>query len=194
MRVFTSFLLTPCFLCGFAATVFAKPQLELSDPKLPLQEQRPLDRRVYILTLEGVWHQPAASGKTYYINFLFPDGSGYAHKVDDVAMFERGEVRGIIQLYQLVRHGVSEGGKFTVVVSAGKEVSEASDAAVLSNALEFTWPMGRKLTRERVRSKYAPLPPVDALPSLEEQPARPAAPGSMPVRPAPQPKGRPAAD
>ena len=53
MRTHLCHILTLSLLVGFASTVSAKPKLEMTDPGLQLQEVRPLDRRAYILTLEG---------------------------------------------------------------------------------------------------------------------------------------------
>jgi hypothetical protein len=66
------------------ALIAADPlPLRLADPKLPLQELRPLDRHVWVLSLEGTWTQPAIPGMAYHINLLFPNGQSYSHRVLD---------------------------------------------------------------------------------------------------------------
>src|SRR5689334_4284937 len=66
------------------------PLLHLTDEGLPLQELRPLDRHVYVLTLEGAWKQPAKPGLAYHVNLLFPNGQSYSHRVLDDALFRAG--------------------------------------------------------------------------------------------------------
>src|SRR5262249_31634369 len=139
----------------------AKPKLELADEGLPLQELRPLDRRVYILTLDGTWTQPPAPDTTYYINFLFPGGGSYSHKVLEPDLFRRGEVRCVIQSYQLVRNGVGSGGTLAIVISAGREVTSVGAPEVVSNVITEAWPMDRRVTRFRPRSRHSEPAPVD---------------------------------
>jgi len=89
------FLPLSCFLIlgGTAAGPAAdKPRLELADEKLPLEEILPLDRRVYVLALEGTWKQPPASGVAYYVNLLFPDGGSYSHRVLNEGLAREGEI------------------------------------------------------------------------------------------------------
>jgi hypothetical protein len=162
--------LTLAFLFGFGSAVWAKPPLELTDPGLQLQELRPLDRRVYVLTLEGKWNEPASAKETYYVNLLFPDGGSYSHKALEKEMFRKGEVRCVIQAYQLVRHGVDRGGKFTIVVSAGQGVSSAKAPEVVSNSFEVSWPMDRFVSRYRPRSRFSEPEEVDAFPIPGERP------------------------
>jgi len=182
MRQVLTQALTLSLLFWFATTAPAKPGLELSDDGLPLQELRPLDRRVYVLTLDGKWKEPASSKLVYYINFLFPDGGSYAHKVDDEEMFRKGDVRCIIQGYQLARHGISKGGKFSVVVSEGKPVKSAQAAGVVSDAKEIIWPMERRITRFRPHTKHMPPEPVDEFPIPGEEHARPPKPSKPPSK------------
>ena len=155
---------------GFAAAA-DKPLLVLSDPGLPLQEVRPLDRHVYLLTLEGDWKEPPRAKASYYVNLLFPNGNGYANRPLDEELFRLGEVRGVIQDYQLIRNGLAKGGKLTVVVSVDKPVTSAKAAEVVSNALVLDWPQERPVTRRPVRSKFAPPAPADDVPP-DEPPAR----------------------
>jgi hypothetical protein len=173
MRYFLTLSLTLLLANGFTAAEPNQVQLELSDEGLPLQELRPLDRRVYILTLDGKWNRPAKVDVPYYINFLFPDGCSYSHKVTDGALFRRGDVHCVIQQYQLSRHGVSRGGKFRIVVSAGQPVTSAGDAEVISNELAFSWPMNRQISRFLPRSKYSEPEDVDRFPIPGEPEPRP---------------------
>src|SRR6516225_3226583 len=85
MRRWITSVGTLCNLAGFGAGARAgdKPQLELTDPNLPIYELRPLDRRVYGLTLEGTWHRPAKSGAHHYVNLLFANGSSHSMRVDE---------------------------------------------------------------------------------------------------------------
>ena len=170
MRFYTSRSLTLLVLFGFGSVASAKTKLELTDPGLHLQELRPLDRRVYILTLDGRWNEPAAPKVTYYVNVLFPKGGSYAHKVLDGDQFPKGEVRCVIQSYQLVRNGVDKRGKFSIVVSAGKPVTAADAPEVVSNVLEVSWPMERFISRYRPRSRHSEPEDVDAFPLPGEKP------------------------
>lgn|GEM_PF-1770216 len=169
MRLYIPFAITLSLFLGFAATAPAKSKLELVDEGLPLQELRPLDRRVYILTLDGKWNQ-AAPVETCYVNFIFPNGACYSHKIEEADLFRKGEVRCIIQGPQLIRNHIDSGGKFTIVVSAGRDVTSASAPEVISNALQESWPMRRQVSKFRTRTKYTELPPVDAFPIPGESP------------------------
>jgi hypothetical protein len=167
-------ILTLCLSFWFTTVATAKPKLELSDEGLALQESRPLDRRVYVLTLDGKWNAPAAPA-VYYINVLFPDGGSYAHKVLDPDLFPKGEVRCVIQGYQLARHGISGGGKFSIVVSEGKPVTSANAPEVISEEKEFSWPMQRRISKYRPHTRHQPPEPVDAFPIPGEEDAKPKA-------------------
>src|SRR6185437_11847835 len=99
------------------------PLLRLTDPGLPLQEIRPLDRHVWILALEGKWRQPPTPGFSYYVNLIFPGGRSYSHRILDDALFAAGEVRCLIPEYQLVRNGLARRGRFIIVVSARRAIT-----------------------------------------------------------------------
>jgi hypothetical protein len=170
MRTSLSHSLTLAFLFGFASAASAKQPLELTDPGLQLQELRPLDRRVYVLTLEGKWNEPASAKETYYVNLLFPDGGSYSHRALEKEMFRKGEVRCVIQGYQLVRHSVDRDGKFTIVVSAGQGVGSVKAPEVISNSFEVSWPMDRFVSRYRPRSRFSEPEDVDAFPIPGEKP------------------------
>jgi hypothetical protein len=165
MRHCSYSLLTLALAFGFAGTArCAEPRLKLSDEGLPLQEIRPLDRRDYILALEGTWSQPAAKGTDHFVNLFFPDGGSYAHKVLSDRLFALGDVRVILPEHLLQRHGVARGGKIVVVVSAGRPATTPGDAEVVSNALAIAWPLKRPVVTQPVRTKHVPPPPVDAFP------------------------------
>jgi hypothetical protein len=182
-------------LAGFGAGARAgdKPQLELTDPNLPIYELRPLDRRVYGLTLEGTWHRPAKSGAHHYVNLLFANGSSHSMRVDEHPIaarklvaegkdgtltylqiedsaFRRGEVRCLIPDYQIIRNGLARGGQFKIVVSVGKPVMSLDAPEVVSNALEVTWPLDRAIAQRPPRSRHADPEPVDAMPLPGAQP------------------------
>jgi hypothetical protein len=182
---------------GFTGNASAadKPQFQLTDPKLPLFELQPLDRRVWVFTLEGTWDHPANPGAHHYVNILFPNGQAYSNRVDENleairtvkteykngvpvysivedSPFRRGEVRCLIQKYQLVRNGVAKGGKFTIVISAGKRVTSADDPAVISNAVEVTWPMNRPIVRRPPRTRHSAPEAADPFLLPDEQPMR----------------------
>jgi hypothetical protein len=161
--------------CGHAAE---KPHLELTDEGLPLQEIRPLDRHVYILTLEGKWNQPVAGDMKHYINVLFPNGKSVSHRVQDETMFRKGEVRCVLIQYELLNNDVAKGGDFVIVVSERNPVDSATAKDVISDPLKVSWPMERVMVSRPVRTRHTPPPPIDAMPLpddplLKNSPARP---------------------
>ena len=189
MRRWLTSVGTLCLLAGFTAAARGgdKPQLELTDPNLPIYELRPLDRHVYGLTLEGKWHTPAKSGANHYVNVLFPNGRAYSIRVDENPIaarklieepkdgqlnyrkvedspFRRGEVRCLIPDTEINRNGLSQGGKFTIVVSVDKPVTSATAKEVVSSSLEMSWPLRRTLAQKPPRSRYSDPEPVDAMP------------------------------
>ena len=165
--------------------------LRLSDPKLPLQELRPLDRHVTVLTLEGEWKKPATTGILHYVNILFPNGRSYSHRVFDDDLFRLGEVRVVLPEYVLLRNGVARKGTFTVVVSARRSVTSASAPEVISNRLTVHWPLDRPVVRRPPRTRYTPAPPIDALPPVPDESVPPGR--KVPPPPARLPPPRPPA-
>jgi hypothetical protein len=186
---------TLCILAGFAAVARGgdKPQLELTDPNLPMYEVRPLDRRVHGLTLEGVWNTPAKSGANHYVNIVFPNGRVYSTRVDENPIaarklipeskdgkltyrkvedspFRRGEVRCLIPDNEMIRNGLAHGGKLTIVISVDKAVTSAKAKEVVSNPLEVIWPLDRALAQKPPRSRYSDPEPVDAMPLPSPEP------------------------
>lgn len=169
---------------GFAAG----PRLDLSDPGLPLQIVRPLDRQAFILTLDGKWSgTPAAA--THYVNLVFPDGGRHSHRVLDDAAFRRGEVRVLIEEYQLVRHGIADTGQFGIEITVGEPLERGGKAEVVSNLFFVEWPILRKIVRSRPRSRYTETPPLDAFPLPDHAPARDPIPSPRKVVPEGKPKG-----
>ena len=156
--ILSSALLGPSVLAAKA------PPLRLSDPNLPLQELRPLDRHVWVLGLEGEWKQPALLGVGYHVNLIFPNGQSYSHRVLDDATFRVGEVRCLIPDYQLLRNGLASGGKFTIVVSARRSVTTAKATEVVSAPFEVRWPLDRPILRWAAPTRFTPRPPIDAFP------------------------------
>jgi hypothetical protein len=151
------FLLTP------PLSAIAPLPLRLADPKLPLQELRPLDRHVWVLSLEGTWTQPALPGMAYHINLIFANGQSYSHRVLDDS-FRLGQVRCLIPEYQLVRNGLARGGRFTIVVSAGHPVATVTAAEVVSAPFEVRWPLERPIYRWAPQTRFTPPAPIDAFP------------------------------
>jgi hypothetical protein len=174
---------TLCMLAsfsGFASFGRAadKPHVELTDEGLPLQEIRPLDRHVYILTLDGKWEQPVVGAMKHYINVIFANGNSVSHRVQDETMFRKGEVRCTLIEYQLINNGVARGGEFVIVVSERNPVESTTGKDVISTPLKVTWPLERPVVSRPVRTRHSPPPPIDALPLpddplLKYPPARP---------------------
>ena len=152
-----------------STTTFAtEPPLRLSDPNLPLQEIRPLDRHVWVLSLDGVWKQPAMAGIVYHVNLIFPNGQSYSHRVLDDAAFRLGEVRCLVPDYQLLRNGLAQGGSFTIVISARRSVTSALADEVVSVPYDVRWPMKRPILRWPPRTHVTPPDPIDAFPPPNE--------------------------
>ena len=195
MRQWLTSVGTLCLMAGFAGAARAgdKPQLELTDPDLPLYELRANDRRVVGLTLEGTWQRPAKSGSHHYVNLLFANGQSWSCRVDEHPVaarklvteskdgklvyrqvedspFRRGEVRCLIPDNQISRNGLAGSGKFKVVVSVDKPVSSADAPEAISNALEISWPIQRVLVRRPPTSRHGDPEPVDAMPLGDQEP------------------------
>jgi hypothetical protein len=190
-----SFSAPLALLLAVAARLPAAEQarLTLADEKLPLQEIRPLDRRVWVLTLEATWQRPPTFGVPHYVNLLFPNGTSSSHRVLDEALFRAGEVRCLLPQYQLIRGGVDRGGTITIVISAGRAVRSARAPEVISAPFEVRWPMDRPVVRLAPRTRHTPPPEIDAMPLPGEMPAVPGPPPArrLPVKPAPLPPPTP---
>jgi hypothetical protein len=168
-------------------------RLTLTDEKLPLQELRPLDRHVWVLTLEATWQRPPTFGVPHYVNLLFPNGTSSSHRVLDEALFRAGEVRCLLPEYQLIRGGVARGGTITVVISADQSVRSVRAPEVISAPFEVRWPMDRPVVRRPPRTRHSAPPEIDAMPLPGEMPLVPAPPPLRrpPVKPAPLPPPKP---
>jgi hypothetical protein len=145
----------------------AKPALVLADEGLPIWELRPLDRRVHVLTLDGDWKRPPVRGAAHFMNVRFRDGTTYTHRVIDDDLFRQGEVRCVLQEYQLIRHKVARAGRFTLYVT---ERTPGGKPQVISNRLTVKWPLKRAVVRRPPRTKRTPPPPVDAFPLPDDEP------------------------
>ena len=178
---------------GFA---WADDKAKLVDEQLALQELRPLERHVYVLTLDAEWGdegkeklRPAAD-KAYFVNLFFPDGGVYSHRLlgtpvfaggydkymdypervergQAVAdpMFLRGEVRVLVPDYQLARHGLAKGGKFSIAVSVGDAAKSLESDNLITQPIEIAWPLEKRpVQKTPVRTKHAPPERPDAFP------------------------------
>jgi len=191
MRHLHPFVWTLGITLGFAAAVGAadRPQLELKDGGFPLQELRGLDRRVYVLILEGTWNQPPIPGVTYYVNVFFPNGQGYANRpvndpglrpgdekrlvhdakgnwvqASEMSPFRQGEVRVYLKAHEFICNGLANGGPVTVVISARKEAASPTAPEVVSAPYAFTWPLNKAIVTRAPKTRFTPAEPPDALP------------------------------
>jgi hypothetical protein len=146
-------------------------KLELSDGKYPLWEIRPLDRRVYVVSLDGTWKKPMTKGARFQLAVRFPDGSTYSHRPINDALFERGEMRFMLPEYRLVHSGATLGGTISLYVT--ERATRTSEPEVISNSLDITWPLKRAVVRRAPPTKYTPEPPVDAFPQPGDVPPVP---------------------
>jgi hypothetical protein len=146
-------------------------KLQLSDGKYPLWEIRPLDRRVYIVSLDGTWKRPMNKGASYRLSVRFPDGTTYSHRPINDALFERGEMRFMLPEYRLQRSGAIHGGSVSLYVTERATASSAPET--ISNTVDLPWPQKRSVVRRAPATKYTPAPPVDAFPLPGDVPPPP---------------------
>jgi hypothetical protein len=154
------------------------PRLELTDGNYPLWEIRPLDRRVYVVSLDGTWKRPWKRGASYQLTIGFPDGTTYTHRPINDELFSLGEVRFMLPEYLLKKAGVAKGGKLMLYVT--ERVTVGARPEVISNTLSLNWPLKRPIGRRAPATKYTPPPPIDAFPDedlpprkkVEEKPSR----------------------
>jgi len=140
----------------------ASHQLVLTDPGYALWEIRPLDRRVYVLTLEGNWQTPADPDAGYYVNIEFPNGAAVTHRVLDDRMFRKGDVQCLLMQYQWQRNHFRKGDALTVFVTRKKPGAPPDDQEVISNRMEVKWPFDRQIVRLAPRTRFTEREPVDA--------------------------------
>ena len=166
-----------------APACFAAPPLVLSDPNLPLWEIRPLDRRVYVLFLEGDWKSPPPYDAEYYVNVEYPDGAVVEHRPAYEQPFRRGEIQVLLPQYQYEKHNFQRGDKLTVFVTRRKPGGGPDDQEVVSNRLEAAWPFDRDVVRRPPKTKYSEREPIDIFRAPGEEPVAPPRPVPTPVPP-----------
>jgi hypothetical protein len=155
-----SLILTPATFASGAE----QPRLKLVDEELAIQELRPLERHVWVLTLDGKWSTPAKPGVKHYVNVIFPNGASASHRVLSEEYAGKGEFRVLIQENDLVRNQVPRGAKLTVVISVDKAVTSADAAEVISEPFVTPWPLDRPIVKRAVHTRYTPPEPIDKLP------------------------------
>jgi hypothetical protein len=164
-----------------------QPPVELTDEGLALQEIRPLDRHVYILTLEGKWNRPRKDDDMkHYVNILFPNGRSASHRVLNESLVRKGEIRCVIQEYDLINNGVAKGGDFEIVISERRPVDSASAKEVISDALKVKWPLDRLIVSRPPHTRHTPREPIDAFPLPDDPLLK-----YPPMPPKPVPPGKP---
>ncbi len=144
------------------------PRLELTDNNYPLWELRPLDRRVYVVSLDGVWKRPWVRGASYQLTVRFPDGTTYAHRPISDDLFALGEMRFMVPEYLLLRTGTAKGGKLKFFVT--ERPTAGAKPEVISNTVELNWPLKRPVSRRAPALKATPPLPIDAFPDEEAPP------------------------
>jgi hypothetical protein len=161
----------------------ASHQLVLTDPGYALWEIRPLDRRVYVLTLEGDWKTPSDPDAGYYVNIEYPNGGTVTNRVLDDRMFRKGDVQCLLIQYQWERNHFHNGDKLKVFVTRQKPGVAPADQEVISNRIEVAWPFDRQVVRLAPRTRFSEREPVDAYHPGAEGPVarpRPAIPSPLP--------------
>jgi hypothetical protein len=153
-----------------AAARPAAPKLELADGKYPLWEIRPLDRRVYVVSLDGTWKRPWTRGASYQLVVRFPDGTSYSHRPINDELFALGEMRFMVPEHLLLRTGTAKGGKLTFSVTERPTVGAKPET--ISDSIELNWPLKRPVGRRAPATKYTPPPPIDAFPDEETPPRK----------------------
>jgi hypothetical protein len=181
-----------CLALSLVGPATAGPVLQLADEHLPLWEMRCQDRRVYVLTLEGTWDRSPEADASYYIQVHFPDGQAYVHRVLDTEALRGGEVRCLIQDYQLQRHRLAPGEAVKVVIFE-KKASRAAPKAI-SNELEVPALLRRTISREPPVRLTPPSSPGDLPedPPVEHPSRLPALPALPPGGPVKKPRTSPA--
>jgi hypothetical protein len=155
-------------LFGTSAVAAEPPQVELSEGNLPLGEIRPLDRRVYVVSLDGAWKQQPTTETHYHLAVKFPDGTIYTHRPMEDELFLRGEMRFMVPEHLLLRTNTTTGGKLQFFVT--EPGAPGKTPTTISNPLELAWPVKRTAARPAPKAKAtAPAPldlPLDAGPLL----------------------------
>lgn len=144
----TAFTLTLALLA--LAAPMDTSTLTLKDEGRPLEMIYPNDRHVQVVSLTGLWNKPPAAGAEHYVNFFFPNGYHYAHKVNrgaDYAAFLNGDVRAMLYPNKLECAGVSPQGKVQVAVSFGEEAHDLKSPALISQPITLDLPLYRPVKR-----------------------------------------------
>jgi hypothetical protein len=153
---------------AFTLSVFAfgaeQPRLKLIDEGLSIQELRPLERHVWVLTLEGEWKTPARPGVKHYVNVFFPGGASASHRVLSEEYAAKGEFRVLIQEKDLIRNQVPRGAELMIVISVDKAVRAPDAPEVISEPFVIPWPLDRPIVKRAVHTRYTQPEPIDKLP------------------------------
>lgn len=186
-----SLALTVC-LSAAPMRAGASPQLALTDPGYALWEIRPLDRRVYVLTLQGDWKTPPDPGAEYYVNIEYPNGGTVAQRAMGPSQFWKGDVECLLIQYQWEKYHFQKGDKLTVFVTRKPPGVALKDQEVISNRLVVAWPFDRQVVRLAPRTRFTALEPVDSFHPEAAEPVTRPKPGVAPVLPSPvEPVKRP---
>jgi hypothetical protein len=164
MRTAAVLSLPLAFILSAFASGAEPPRLKLIDEGLAIQELRPLERHVWVLTLEGEWKAPAKPGVKHHVNVFFPGGASASHRVLSEEYAAKGEFRVPIQEKDLVRNEVPRGAKLTVVISADKAVTSADAPEVISEPFVTPWPLDRTIVKRAVHTRHTPPEPIDKFP------------------------------
>lgn len=184
MRTLSVVSLTLAVCLSAAPARAASPQLVITDPGYALWEIRPLDRRVYVLTLEGDWKTPPDPDAEYYVNIEFPNGAVVAHRALDDRQFWKGDVECLLVQYQWEKNHFQKGDKLTVFVARRKPGVPPDDQEVISNRFEVAWPFDRQVVRLAPRTRFTEREAVDVFHPMIEQPVvrpRPVVPSPLPA-------------
>jgi hypothetical protein len=187
MRTLSVLWLSLAVCLSAAPAQAASHQLVLTDPGYALWEIRPLDRRVYVVTLEGNWKTPPDLDAGYYVNIEYANGGTVMHRVLDDPMFFKGDVQCLLVQYQWERNHFQKGDKLTVFVTRKKPGAPPDDQEVISNRLEVAWPFDRQIVRLAPRTRFTEREPVDAYHPGAAEPLRPPIPEVPPVPPPEEP-------
>jgi hypothetical protein len=186
MRTLSAISLTLAACLSAVPAQAASHQLVLTDPGYALWEIRPLDRRVYVLTLQGDWKAPADPDAGYYVNIEYANGGVVTHRVLDNRMFWKGDVQCLLIQYQWEKNHFQKGDTLTVFVTRKKPGIPPDDQEVISNRLEVAWPFDRQVVRLAPRTRFTEREPVDAFHPEAEEPVRSPRPTTPPVLPRPE--------
>jgi hypothetical protein len=153
-----------------AAPEAEPPKIELSDGKYPLWEIRPLDRRVYVVSLDGKWKRRHSTGVSYQLTVRFLDGTTYSHRPINDNLFALGEMRFMVPEHLLLRTGAAKGGKLTLFVT--ERPTAGAKAEKISNSIEIDWPLKRPIARRAPATKFTPARPIDDFPLDDTSPKK----------------------